>query len=70
MPGAVAKTSTMALTNATLPYALQIADLGWQQAMRDNQEIARGANVIEGAVTYRSVAESLDMEYIPVQKFL
>ncbi len=70
MPGAVAKTSTMALTNATLPYALQIADQGWQQAMRDNQEIARGANVIEGAVTYRSVAESFGMDYIPVQKFL
>ncbi len=70
MPGAVAKTSTMALTNATLPYAVQIADRGWKQAMRDNQEIARGANVINGCITYRSVAEAFGLDYTPVQKFL
>ncbi len=70
MPGAVAKTSTMALTNATLPYAVQIADSGWKQAMQNNQEIARGANVIRGAITYKSVAEAFDMEYTPVQEFL
>jgi alanine dehydrogenase len=70
MPGAVAKTSTMALTNATLPYALQIADLGWQQAMRDNREIARGANVIRGKITYKSVAEAFGMDYTPVDDFL
>jgi alanine dehydrogenase len=70
MPGAVAKPSTMALTNATLPYALQIADLGWQQAMRDNREIARGANVIRGKITYKSVAEAFGMDYTPVDDFL
>ncbi len=70
MPGAVAKTSTMALTNATLPYAVQIADKGWKQAMRDNQEIARGANVINGCITYQSVAEAFGMDYTPVQQFL
>jgi alanine dehydrogenase len=70
MPGAVAKTSTQALTNATLPYALQIADLGWQKAMEDNPEIARGANVIDGSVTYQSVADAFAMEYTPVDNFL
>ena len=70
MPGAVAKTSTMALTNATLPYALKIADRGWQQAMRSNSDIARGANVIDGKITYRNVAEALNMAYTPVQTFL
>lgn len=70
MPGAVAKTSTMALTNATLPYAVQIADKSWKQAMRDNPEIARGANVINGSITYKSVAEALAMPYTPIREFL
>ena len=70
MPGAVAKTSTQALTNATLPYALQIANLGWQKAMQDNPEIARGANVIDGSVTYQSVADAFAMEYTPVENFI
>ena len=58
MPGAVAKTSTLALTNATLPYALQIANQGWKGAMQANEEIKRGANVINGKVTYKAVAEA------------
>jgi alanine dehydrogenase len=70
MPGAVAKTSTMALTNATLPYVIEIANNGWQAAMRCNPEIGRGANVIQGKVTYKSVADAFDMAYTPVQKFL
>jgi alanine dehydrogenase len=70
MPGAVAKTSTMALTNATLPYTIQIADNGWRQAMRLNPEIAHGANVIDGTITYKSVADAFDMVYTAVQKFL
>ncbi len=70
MPGAVAKTSTMALTNATLPYALQIANLGWRQSMTKNREIAKGANVIAGKITYRSVAETFGMNYTPVEDFL
>jgi alanine dehydrogenase len=70
MPGAVAKTSTLALTNATLPYALQIANKGWKKAMRENEEIRLGANVIDGKVTYRAVAEAFGMEYAPVEKMI
>ena len=70
MPGAVAKTSTLALTNATLPYALQIADLGWKQAMQANPEIKRGANIINGKVTYKAVAEAFGRVYTPVDKLL
>ncbi len=70
MPGAVAKTSTQALTNATLPYALQIADKGWKAAMRDNPEIAMGANVLHGTVTYKNVADAFAMDYTPVGEFI
>ena len=70
MPGGVAKTSTLALTNATLPYALQIATLGWEAAVRDNPEIRAGANVIRGEVTCRGVAEAFNMECAPVESFL
>lgn len=70
MPGAVAKTSTMALTNATLPYAMEIADKGWAKAMKDNPEIGFGANIVEGKVTCRGVAETFDLEYVPVNKVL
>ena len=70
MPGAVAKTSTLALTNATLPYALQIADLGWKQAMQTNPEIKRGANIINGKVTYKAVADAFGLGYTPVDKLL
>lgn len=70
MPGAVAKTSTMALTNATLPYAVQIANKGWKKAMQDNKEIKLGANVIKGHVTYQAVAEAFDLDYTPVERFL
>lgn len=59
MPGAVSMTSTMALTNATLPYALQIADKGYKKAARENDEIAKGINMIEGQVTYSGVAEAV-----------
>lgn len=70
MPGAVARTSTIALTNATLPYALQIANKGWKKAMQDNNEIKLGANVIDGQITYRAVAEAFDLDYVSVEKFL
>ena len=70
MPGAVAKTSTLALTNATLPYAVQIANKGWKKAMRDNQEIKLGANVIDGKVTYHAVAEAFGLEYTPVETLI
>jgi alanine dehydrogenase len=66
----VAKTSTLALTNATLPYAVQIANKGWKKAMQENEEIKLGANVIDGKVTYRAVAEAFDLEYTPVEKLI
>jgi alanine dehydrogenase len=70
MPGAVAKTSTLALTNATLPYAVQIANKGWKKAMQDNQEIRLGANVIDGKVTYQAVSEAFGMEYTPIDTLI
>ncbi len=70
MPGAVAKTSTIALTNATLPYAAQIANNGWQRAMRENPEIKLGANVMKGKVTYQAVAETFGLEYTPIDTLL
>ncbi|PHR25239.1 MAG: alanine dehydrogenase [Desulfotalea sp.] len=65
MPGAVAKTSTLALTNATLPYAVEIANKGWKKACRENIEIARGLNVVEGKITYKAVAEAFKFDYTP-----
>jgi alanine dehydrogenase len=70
MPGAVARTSTAALTNATLPYALEIANKGWKKAMTENNEIKLGANVIDGQITYKAVAEAFGLDYTPVEKFL
>ena len=67
MPGAVAKTSTLALTNATLPYAVEIADKGWMKAMRENPEIKSGANVVKGKVTFRGVSAAFGMEYVPIE---
>jgi alanine dehydrogenase len=70
MPGAVPKTATLALTNATLPYVIEIADKGYQKAALDNPEIARGLNIVKGKVTYRGVAEAFDLEYVPLDSFL
>jgi alanine dehydrogenase len=70
MPGAVPRTSTMALTNATLPYALQIANKGWQKAMRENEEIKLGANVVKGKVTYQAVADAFGLAYTPIDGLL
>ena len=70
MPGAVAKTSALALTNATLPYAVEIANKGWKKAMQENEEIKLGANVINGKVTYQGVAEAFDMEYTDIDTLL
>lgn len=70
MPGAVARTSTRALTNATLPYAIQIANKGWRQAMLDNAEIKRGANIVKGKITYKSVAEAFDLPYTPIEELI
>lgn len=70
MPGAVARTSTLALTNATLPYAVEIANKGWQRAMKENPEIKLGANVVKGKVTYRAVADAFSLEYTPIDELL
>ena len=68
MPGAVPKTSTLALTNATLPYAVEIANKGWEKAMKENPEIKLGANVIKGEVTYKGVADAFGLEYKPIDE--
>jgi alanine dehydrogenase len=70
MPGAVPKTSTQALTNATLPYALKIANRGWRDAMKENLEIRLGANVVNGKITCKGVAEAFGMEYTPIEELL
>jgi alanine dehydrogenase len=70
MPGAVARTSTLALTNATLPYAVEIANKGWKQAMQESEEIKLGANVINGEITYKAVAEAFDLEYVSIDTLL
>jgi alanine dehydrogenase len=70
MPGALPKTSTLALTNATLPYAVEIANKGWENAMKDNSEIKRGANVVKGKLTYKGVAEALGYDYTPIDELL
>ena len=61
MPGAVPYTSTLALTNATLPYALQLADKGWQTACRENKELEKGLNIANGKVLYKGVAEAWNL---------
>ncbi|WP_373495728.1 alanine dehydrogenase [Aquiflexum sp.] len=70
MPGAVPYTSTLALTNATLPYAIQLADKGWKKAAQDNADLIPGLNVINGEIVYKAVAEAFDMSYVPVEKYL
>ena len=70
MPGAVPYTSTLALTNATLPYAIQLADKGWKKAAQENAELIPGLNVINGDIVYKAVAEAFGMNYVPVEKYL
>ena len=70
MPGAVARTSTYALNNVTLPHALRIAELGWKGALKANPHLAAGLNVHEGKVTYEAVARDLGYEYTPVAEVL
>jgi alanine dehydrogenase len=70
MPGALPRTSTLALNNATLPYAAEIASKGWKKAMQQNPEIKAGANVVEGRVTYKGVAQAFGLKYVPINKLL
>ncbi|MEV5024505.1 alanine dehydrogenase [Sphingobium sp. LMA1-1-1.1] len=68
MPGAVARTSTYALNNVTLPHALRIADLGWKDALRADLHLLDGLNVWNGQITYRAVADALDLPYTPAEQ--
>jgi len=70
MPGAVPRTSTLALTNATLPYGLLLADRGWRDACRANGPLALGLNAVEGQLTYAAVGEAFGLESIPVSEVL
>ena len=70
MPGGVPRTSTLALTNATLPYAVQLANKGWKRALRENPALLKGLNVTEGKVTYAGVAEAFGMELHDAATFL
>jgi len=70
MPGALPKTSTLALTNATVPYAIEIANKGWKKAMLENEEIKLGANVVNGKVTYKGVADAFRIKYTSIDTIL
>lgn len=70
MPGAVPYTSTIALTNATLPYALQLANKGWKKACSDNNELLLGLNVVNGKVVYKAVADAFNLPYTPVSEVM
>ena len=58
------------MTNATLPYAVEIANKGWKKAMQNNPEIKLGANVVKGKVTYQGVAEAFGLGYTPIDKLI
>src|SRR4051812_10030513 len=70
MPGGVPRTSTLALTNATLPYAVQLANKGWKRALRENTALLKGLNVTEGKITYPGVAEAFGLKYEDPGTFL
>ena len=70
MPGGVPRTSTLALTNATLPYSVQLANKGWKRALKENPALLKGLNVTDGKVTYAGVAEAFGMELHDASKFV
>ena len=70
MPGGVARTSTFALNNATLPFGLAIADKGWKQALKDDVHLRHGLNVAGGKVTYQAVAQDLGYDYVAAESVL
>lgn len=67
MPGAVPYTSTVALTNVTLPYVLKLAENGWEKACQINKPLARGLNVVHGKIVYKEIAEAFEMDYQPLE---
>ncbi len=70
MPGAVPYTSTLALTNATLPYAIQLANKGWKKACKENRELLLGLNVVKGDVVYEAVADAFGLPHVPAEEHL
>ncbi len=70
MPGAVPYTSTLALTNATLPYAIKLANKGWKKACQEDNSLKLGLNVIKGNVVYKGVSDAFGHEYVDVNNFL
>jgi alanine dehydrogenase len=70
MPGGVPRTSTLALTNATFPYAMQLANKGWKKALKENPALKKGLNVVDGKVTYAAVAEAFSLPFTPPDSYL
>lgn len=70
MPGAVPYTSTLGLTNVTLPYAIQLANKGWKNAIKESKELALGLNVAFGKITYFDVADAFGMDYTPMENVI
>ena len=70
MPGGVPRTSTLALTNATFPYAMTLANKGWKKALAESPALLKGLNVVDGKVTYKGVAEAFGMEYHDASSFV
>jgi alanine dehydrogenase len=70
MPGGVPRTSTLALTNATLPYLKQLANKGWRQALRDSAPLRQGLNIVDGSISYRAVANGFDLPYVAPDELL
>ena len=70
MPGAVPRTSTLALSNVTLPYGLQLADLGLKEAATRDKALAKGVNVLHGKVTYQAVADAFKLPFTPLEAVL
>ena len=70
MPGAVPYTSTLGLTNVTTPYAVDIANKGWKQALKEDEELQKGLNIVDGKVVYKDVASAFDLDFTPVGEVL
>ncbi len=70
MPGAVPYTSTLGLTNVTLPYAVALANKGWKQAVKDDAELLKGVNIVEGTIVYEDVAEAFGFECSSIEEFI
>ena len=70
IPGAVPRTSTLALTNVTAPYALKIANMGWKQAVLADPALAKGVNVLDGKITYKAVTDAFELPYVPLDELV